>query len=127
MGLRVLPKALAPFVPLEIERPREKYAAVLIDDDPLVHMTWEMAAKEKGVRILCFASPDDFWRAEAQIDKISSIYVDVSLANGVRGEDVARELLAKGFTDVALATGHLPDSITTPPGVRAVVGKDPLF
>jgi FixJ family two-component response regulator len=127
MGVRILPKTLAPFVPLAVEKSLERFAAVLIDDDNLVHMTWQMAAKEKGVEILCFASLDGFWARATEIDRSTPVYIDVSLADGVRGENVAGEVLARGFTNVSLATGHSPNSITPPPGVRGVVGKDPKF
>ena len=45
LRLPILPKALAGFVPFEVQPQKEMYDWVLLDDDDLVHMTWGMAAK----------------------------------------------------------------------------------
>jgi hypothetical protein len=128
LGLRILPKTLAPFVPIEIEKMRERYDAILIDDDTmLVHTTWQMMAKEKGKSLLCFSAPEEFFNKFPEIEPTTPIFIDVSLGNGVRGEEVAREAIGLGFTQVFLATGHAADSIADIPGLKGIVGKDPCF
>jgi len=53
-----------------------------------------------------------------------AIYVDVNLANNVRGEEVARRIHDLGFTDIYLATGYDADGFPPLPYIKAVVGKD---
>ena len=127
MGVKIIPKGLAPYVPLEIEKARVKYDAILIDDDSLVHMTWKMAAKENAKSLLCFSDQGEFLANAAMIDLATPLYIDVSLGNGVRGEGVATKAASLGFTTIYLATGFDPGAITKPDCVRSVVGKDPVF
>ncbi len=127
LGLKILPKGLAPLVPIEFEKQKERYDAILIDDDPLMHMTWKMAATQKAKRLACFANPDEFFSKVNHFDFESAIMIDVNLANGVRGEDVARKIIEMGFIRVYLATGYDPMSVIRPKGLIDVIGKDPLF
>ncbi|MBI4669294.1 MAG: hypothetical protein HY747_08950, partial [Elusimicrobia bacterium] len=46
---------------------------------------------------------------------------------GVKGEEFAQELHAKGFTNLYLATGHSADRFQGLPWLKAVVGKEPPF
>lgn len=127
LGVRILPKGLAPLVPIEITKRQTYLDAVLIDDDTLMHMTWQMAAQEKAKNVRCFVSPEEFYEQASAIDPRSPIFIDVSLADGVRGEDVAVKVVALGFTEIYLSTGHDPLAINAPPGVRQVIGKEPVF
>jgi signal transduction histidine kinase len=128
LKLKILPKNLAPFVPIEFQKPTEKLDAIVIDDDKnLIHAIWKMAAAEKAKRVKCFSLPEDFWLEAEGFDPATPIYVDVNLADGVRGDEVAREILARGFNRVFLATGYSSDDITPPPGLCGVVGKDPIL
>lgn len=128
LGIRILPKTLAAFVPIAFEKKIQKYAAVLIDDDSsIIHTTWKMAAAKKGVPILCFSNPQDFWDNACYIDRSSPIFVDIDLGNDIRGEQIAQDILVGGFANVSLSTGFDPKLIRAPQGVMGVVGKDPLL
>ncbi|MBI4668014.1 MAG: hypothetical protein HY747_02330, partial [Elusimicrobia bacterium] len=54
-----------------------------------------------------------------------TIYLDCELGNGIKGEEFAQELHAKGFTNLYLATGHPADRFQGLPWIKAVVGKEP--
>ena len=127
LKLKILPKGLAPFVPITLEAQRAKLDAVLIDDDPLVHMTWNMIAETKNKNILCFATPEEFYKQANKISATTSIYIDVDLADGKRGEDVAKDVFSMGFTDIFLTTGYEASTLTKPDCVREIVGKAPAF
>jgi len=128
LGVKILPKALAPFVPLEIQIPREKYDAVVIDDDTtLVHIVWKMAAQRQGKRVVCFATPEEFFKQSLGISFDSPLFIDVSLDDGISGVDVAVKAADLGFTEIALATGHEASSLNPPSCVKRIVGKDPVF
>ena len=127
LKLKILPKGLAPFVPIELDVNRTKFDAVLIDDDELVHMTWKMIASEKTKNILCFATPEEFFLHAPTISLDTPVYVDVSLAKCKRGEVVATEVYSIGFTEIYLATGYEASTIEKPECVRSIVGKAPTF
>lgn len=129
LGVRILPKGLAPFVPIERGKAREKFDAIVIDDDPLVHMTWRMAASDQGKRVICFHGPGDFFAKAGELSPTSPIFIDVSLADGIRGEAVAEQVADLGFSDIALATGHDASSLKLKPSTRVkrVIGKEPVF
>tara|TARA_B110001454_G_C12723340_1_gene436862 strand:- start:77876 stop:80728 length:2853 start_codon:yes stop_codon:yes gene_type:complete len=128
LGVQMLPKTLAAFVPFSFESELKKYSAVLIDDDKsIIHTTWKMAAAKKEVSILCFSNAKEFWMNASYIDRDSAIFVDVNLGDGVRGEKIAQEIMDAGFTNVSLTTGFDPKLINVPQGIKRVVGKDPLL
>jgi len=127
LGIKILPKGLAPFVPVSIDSGAEKYDAILIDNDPLQHLSWQVAAKDAGRKMIAFATSEDFFRESCKIDPKSPLFIDVSLDNGVRGEAVAAQASSHGFKEIYLATGYDKETITAPSCVRGIVGKDPLF
>lgn len=98
---------------------------VLIDDDILVHMTWKMAAREKGVGFLAISTKEEFLRQASALPRDVLIYIDSNLGGGVKGQDVARELSTAGFTNLYLATGYSPDQFGAMPWIKGIVGKDP--
>lgn len=79
--------------------------SVLIDDDPLVRMTWKQAAKAARAELRTFDSIAAFEAAVKEIPFDVAIYIDSNLGSGVRGEDYARELRERGFKCIHLATG----------------------
>lgn len=98
--------------------------AVLIDDDALTHMTWELAAQAKGVELLAFTAPGEFLARLEEFPKGLPIYIDSDLGGGVKGESIAADLRAKGYNNLNLATGHLPEKFTHLPWLK-VQSKEP--
>lgn len=127
LGIKILPKAQAALVPIDIVPKPVRLDALVIDDDSLIKSVWEMAAAKQGKKIACFESLNEFLIIAPTLDRETPILIDVNLADGVRGEDVAVAILRLGFSNISLATGYEAETIKIPPGVRRVVGKDPLF
>ncbi|MDD5655972.1 MAG: HAMP domain-containing sensor histidine kinase [Elusimicrobia bacterium] len=131
LKVRMIPKGLAGFVPISVAASELAVTrgtgpdAVLLDDDALVRMTWKAAAKSKGIDLAAFPAPRDLLAAIETFPKGTAIYLDSKLGDGVKGEDVAKELHAKGFTNLYLATGYDRDSLPAMPWIREVVGKEP--
>jgi|GEM_PF-934132 len=125
LGVRLIPKGMAGFVPIEITQPKQKYDAILIDDDALIHMTWQIVAKEKNKTVKLFKTEAEFLAVASGLETSSPIYVDVNLAQGVNGIEVAERLYKLGFLKLFLATGY--SEIDKPDFITAVVGKDPQF
>lgn len=102
--------------------------AILLDDDPLIHQVWLMAAKKKGKNICCFSKKEDLFSSLKDYPSNTPIYIDSNLGeNEQRGEEVARELYALGFTELYLATGYAANIIQAPSCIKRVVGKAPTF
>lgn len=102
-----------------------KYDLCLIDDDvQIVHPVWEVMAKERGFNIRTFATPKEFLKAAENIDRMTPIFIDVSLGESINGSQVAHEVHSLGFVDVNLATGYHTESIDVPFFIRRVVGKE---
>jgi hypothetical protein len=101
------------------------YESILIDDDPLVRMTWSMSAKSHGKAFKAFATPAEFQAIAPTIAPGTPIYIDSNLAGGIKGQDVAKALYEAGFKELYLATGYEPDSFSSMPWIKKIVGKDP--
>lgn len=99
-------------------------AAVLLDDDPLVHMNWRLAAKAAGAELKSYKTAAELEAAAGALPRDIPIYIDSDLGGGVRGEDVAAGLRAKGFSDISMATGHSPEKFSALPWLK-VTGKEP--
>jgi len=125
LGVKLIPKGMAGFVPIEISATRIRYDLCLLDDDTqLIHAVWASVAESKGLKIKMFATPQDFFASADSIDRQTPIYVDISLGNGIKGTDVSHEIHKLGFVNINLATGYDADSIVVPAFIRQVVGKD---
>lgn len=123
ISLKILPKSLAGFVPIKIDKPKNKYDAVLIDNDDLIHMTWQLVAKAKNKTIKLFKTEAEFLTIVNEIDPSTNIYIDVQLAENVNGIEVAKRIYELGFFKLYLTTGYT--EIQKPIFIEAVVGKDP--
>lgn len=131
-GIRMLPKELAPLVPIRVSAstPTNVSAtrlldAVLIDDDPLTRMTWENAAAESGKELRTFSSPAEFMREYGEIDRRTPVYMDVNLSAGTDGAAESLWVHSLGFSEIYLASGHPPERFANLKHLRAVVGKEP--
>ncbi len=126
IGLRLLPKNLSGLVPIRVSARRSAPAqAILLDDDPLVHMTWKIAAKSGGVELKPFKTAADLLAQAAMLDKKTPVYIDSELGAGVKGEDIARQLHEAGFTNLYMETGHPPEEFAKLTFLKGVISKDP--
>lgn len=98
--------------------------AVLLDDDMLVHMNWKMAAKAAGVELKAYKTLKDFGAGIADLAKDTPFYIDSDLGNEIKGEEIAKDLHANGFTDLTMATGHGSEKFAHLPWLK-VAGKEP--
>ncbi len=127
LNLKILPKSLAGFIPIEQRAPRKFYDAILIDDDNLVHLTWQMSARENKKEFLSFFEYNDFLKQAPILDFASPVFVDVHLSNSVSGIDVAEKIHAMGFRNIYLATGYEVEDLAPCAYTKGVTGKDPIW
>jgi signal transduction histidine kinase len=145
LGVRMIPKGLAGLVPIRIApgtegmgenrglkdttiaaAPVSRPLSVLIDDDMLVHMNWKMAAKAAGVDLIAYKTPEEFSAGIADLPRDTPIYLDSELGNEIKGEDLAKELHEKGFTNLTMATGYGPEKFAHLSWLK-VSDKEPPF
>ena len=99
--------------------------AVLIDDDVLIRMAWKRSARAAGKNLAVFAGPEEFLKAQGEIERSIPIFVDSDLSDGVRGEDFAKELFERGFQRIYLTTGFDPVKFGPMPWISGIIGKEP--
>jgi signal transduction histidine kinase len=130
LGIKLLPKQLAGFVPMELEEivsttALAKYDWILIDDDPLVHMTWQFISKERQKTFLGFKSYKEFSESKQNIDPTSNFYIDSNLGDGIKGEVIAKKMHSEGYQNLFIATGYDPDQFKNLDYITDVIGKEP--
>lgn len=125
LGLGLIPKVLASLVPIETKPSKIVCDAILIDDDPLIHMVWQIRAKDAGKNILCYLTFDEFWSRVSQFDRTVPVYIDSCLGGGVKGEVVSQLIKDDGFLEINLATGYQAKDIGYYPWISKITGKEP--
>lgn len=136
-GVAICPKPLPNILVKELDslgeaadartRSREKIDCVLIDDEELVRNTWNTVAKIKGKKIISLSDPREFYGLIGTIDKDTAIYIDSNLKNGIKGENVARDLNQKGFEKIYLTTGSHKSEFAPMPWIKDIIDKKPPF
>lgn len=127
IGTKLIPKTMAGFVPMEIKEAKQSLDGILIDDDQLVHATWKFAAQDKKKSFAGFYNHFDFLESADQFDVRSKIYVDSNLGNGIRGEEIAKQISEMGFENIYLCTGYQSTEFGQMPWIKDILGKDPQF
>lgn len=128
LKIKIIPKSFVPHVSINImDKTYKMNTTVLIDDNSLLRETWELSAAAADEILLTFSSFYDFFLEIQNINIKSHIYIDSNLGNSVKGEDIAKELYEKGFTNIYLATGKQPCEFSNCYWIREVVGKEPPF
>ena len=124
LKVRIIPKGLAGLVPVSVKAPAGAARAVLLDDDMLVQMNWQLAARAAGVEFSAFETPGEFAAGLEGLPKDTPLYIDSELGAGVKGEAIAQDLRGKGFSDLTLTTGHSPERFRDMAWLK-VTGKEP--
>ena len=60
-------------------------------------------------------------------DLKTPVYIDSSLKNGEKGEELAKQLSDLGFTELYLATGYSETDFPKMPYIKGFVGKKGIF
>lgn len=123
LGLKILPKSLAAFVPIQLKQ--IIFDLILLDNDELVRLTWEVKAKKSGKKILCLSTAAELRGKLSDLTSETLFYIDVQLSDTENGELISKELFDLGFTNLYLATGHNSDDFSHLTWIKGVVGKSP--
>jgi len=101
------------------------FAAVLIDDDPLVHAGWTFRAERTRKEVLTLSTFAEFLEARERIPANVPIFIDANLGDDDRGEVRAQEIRAMGYEKVYLVTGYPEESFPPMPWLAGILGKTP--
>jgi len=113
LGVKLLPKGLAGFVPIKLrDTIKKKYDAILIDDQYVVRNTWELVSKIQKKTMKSYAHPRDFFKEADKIERDTDVYIDSHLSDDLRGEVVAEDIKKLGFERIYLATGASSDEFS---------------
>lgn len=145
LAVPLVPKGMAGIVPIRVSDeksssvdqantagPPLQFDAALIDDDNLVHLTWNSSARRAGLRLAGFKSAKSFFEAATTLNRLMPVYVDSNLGkdergNEVDGEEISRAISALGFQRVYLATGLAPTDSQRLTWLAGIRGKEPPF
>lgn len=132
LGVRMIPKSLARLVPIHMAAPsapigaeRERWDAILIDDDALTRAAWKIAASRLGKKLLIFTTSAEFLEGAHAVDRETPVYIDAELGDDVKGEVESVKIRGLGFGEIYLATGHEAGKFAGLQHLRGVVGKEP--
>ncbi len=132
LGLKILPKMAAGFVPIHLRKSVALsvpvlWDAILIDDDPIIHLAWNASEKKYGKQTRKFSDPESFLHAAQEIDLCTPICIDQNLGRGIKGTEIAKQAYQIGFRTIYLTTGFEPSTVDASPVITAILGKEPLW
>ena len=100
---------------------------VLVEDDFLVRAGWQTMAEEKGYDLRVFSSAEDMLGSVSALARDTVIFSDSDLGDGMKGEDLCRELHQMGFSELYLQTGFSGEAFSNVPFIKGLVTKTPPF
>lgn len=103
----------------------ERVDAILVDDDLLTRLAWKVRAKQAGKNLEVCENEQQLTALISRVRLDTPIYIDVLLAEGVRGEEVAKRLYEKNYSQLFLTTGLDPETLVRPEFVQKILGKSP--
>ncbi len=127
LGIKLLPKNLAGFVPIHIKEIPQDLEYVLIDDSRLNRQTWEIMARRNKKQLITFERAKDFYDVMDKVNKDTKLYVDYNLGHGENGGVVSKKISEKGFSRIYLATGDSSLDVKSMPWLAGIHGKGVPF
>ena len=131
LGTRIIPKSLIPTLPIDcVELATNAHASpqlVLLDNDALVRLNWQIRADETGMNLKIYEHPDALFQELGDFDSRTIFYVDNQLSDDISGVDIAFQLHQKGFNELFLETGDTPENLKDYAFIKGVVGKSPTW
>lgn len=104
LGVKLLPKFFASYVPIELTE-NLCVDLIFLDDDPLITNTWELSCSLKKIDLKTFNEVDIFLDKIMHYSKLTPIYIDSDLNHDLKGEEIARCLYMIGYRGLHLVTG----------------------
>lgn len=112
---------------IEIDFPFNENTYVLIDNDELTRLTWEIKANQNKIELKTFMSFEEFDLNKNFISKDAFIYIDSDLGNDIKGENFASILHNEGYTNISMATGYSSENFNKLTFLKSVISKKAPF
>ena len=124
LNIRIIPKSFAEYISIKCAE-NKQFDAILIDDDPMMHMIWQMSSKQAGKNLGVYFTFDNFMQDIDCLDISTPIYIDANLKDGVCGDVVSESIYNYGFKEIYLTTGYDKERFSSLPWIKDVIGKYP--
>jgi len=125
LSVKLVPKSMAGFIPIQYEPTPQLLDWILIDDDPLIQTTWQLHAKNKKQKCRIFSHPDAFFQEANSFALNTPIYIDSNLEDNLKGEVIAKDIFELGFKNLYLSTGYDANHFPKMDWIRSIVDKYP--
>lgn len=127
LGMKIIPKYFADRTPICVlpsssSQPTE---IVFIDDNKTMTNLWKESAEDADIAISVFNHPQDFINTLNDYSKDTFIYIDSTLSENLKGEDIAKILYDQGYQNIILATGYPKRDFQHVTWVKDIIGKNP--
>lgn len=113
-------------VPTSSIHEEQTLRAVLIDDDDLQRMTWEMVFRSKGMDLRHFFSPGEFFDVQEKIDRNTPVFIDYCLGRNSNAQMYVGEIRSLGFKKIFIVSGYSDLHSSKIEGVMKILGKSPI-
>ncbi len=108
---------------IDFEPNESLYDLVLIDDDDLCRLSWQVKAKNLGKNILLCRNYDELREKINIIPKNIPIFLDSLENERVSGDLITKKLYAMGFINLYYASGFTDEDYNFPEVIKGNVGK----
>jgi signal transduction histidine kinase len=130
MQIQIIPKSVVPYTPLLLQQrivqaDSRETDAILLDDEKLVRMSWQIMAEKHGINLVVCSSERELRDRLSSLPKQVPIYLDVHLNEPYAGIRIGRELSQMGFETIILTTGLDSDELPKEAWISKVIGKTP--
>ena len=92
LGIKIIPKNFAPYVPILMGNKEDQPDFIFIDDEKYLTDVWEMHAAAINKKLITFNCSEDFKKVMNRYKKDIPIYIDSNLKEKLPGEQFAKFL-----------------------------------
>ena len=103
-----------------------KILSVLLDNDELIRLTWEIKAKKNNIDLLTFKSSEELLSSLDKFTKDTIFYIDSDL-DSEKGEVIAEKLFHLGFSNLIMSSGYSELKFANLKFITKTIGKSPPF
>lgn len=104
--IKILPKPRISTIPVVGSKKQKTYDAILIDDDDIIRLTWQLSAEQCGLKLHTYANFNNFVHSEVKFNNDVQIYVDFDFNDELDGGGVCERLSKLGFKNISIVTGY---------------------
>jgi len=121
-GIKLISKEALPFLDPVFN---DNNLRVLIDDDPIIHISWKMFFESLNLPLRTYFSVDEFLNDSSGAPLNSQIFIDSDLGKHQKGEVLSEKIFNDGFKSLYLCTGFSKEDINKPEWIKDIVKKSP--